>query len=243
MRYVCLMLLVCWMNGFAGDTDWVVIPDSLDPMKAKAVIDEVRAQMLVYYQDRGVYPGSVEQLIEAKYIDPIDSTTLSQWKFEIGYVQYPTFIKAVPKVLREGDPGKMRKVDYWYFKENSLTYEVSTGLWKGLGVKDFRDNPPTTGQKLEFTKDVREAIDWISYSVETFYNDRGVYPKDVEELVDTRYVLITPAVYVQWDLQLIGSPPTQIKAISSHIMPDGQGKVLTYDIDTKAFSGYGVEEE
>ncbi len=242
MRNAFLILLVCWMNAFAGSFVIGIKPGTLDPALAKAVIEDVKANMLIYYQDRGVYPGSIEQLVEANYIPAIDSATLSQWKFEIEHDQYPASIKAEPNVLSEGDPEAMTKIFFGYFGENTLTYEVSTGHWKGFGVYDFEQYPPTAEQKVELTHDVCKAIEGIAFATNSFYNDRGVYPRNIRELMETRYILLTPAVYVQWDLQLLGNPPYEIEAISSHLMPDGQGKVLTYNIQNEQFTGYGMEE-
>jgi hypothetical protein len=238
MRWVLLLIAVIGTNAMAGEFVMGIKPDSLDPAKAKAVIEEIWQQAQVYYQDRGHWPEAVERLIETNYIS-IDSATRAQWKFDISYHQYPSFIKAEPNVRREGDPAAMTQVNFDYFDVNTLTYEVSSGHWQGPGVPDFSKTPPTPEQQFELTKEVRGALEHIASSLQLYYQERGHYPKELEQ---TRYVEFTPGVYVQWEFNLIGDPPTAIEAISSHVMPGGKGQILRYDLQQKKFSGYGVEE-
>jgi hypothetical protein len=53
---------------------------------------------------------------------------------------------------------------------------------------------------------------------------------------------LAPSVYVQWEINFVGDPPTSIEAISTYLMPGGKDKRIDYEIVSKKFSGYGVEE-
>ncbi|MBU1920795.1 hypothetical protein KKG66_08115 [bacterium] len=240
MRFVCLLLLVSALIAMAGDEDWAVVPDSLDSAKAKKAIDEIREQCLIFYMDRGRAPESVKELIDSKYVVGIDSATLTRWEFRLGF-SYPTSITARPKVSHTGSGEKTRIGSTWW-RQHTVTYDFLNGHWGGPGFPYYGTENLTEEQKSELVIDAQEAIENIALWTSVFLSDRGRYPHDMKEMRDNGYGVITPAVYVQWDLQLVGSPPTQIKAISSHIMPEGQGKVLIYDIETEKFSGYGVDE-
>jgi hypothetical protein len=221
----------------AGDTDWVVVPDSLDPAKAKAVIEDIWQQADVYYQIRGHWPDSVEQLIEENLI-AIDSATHAQWEFDIGYRHYPSDISATPL----DNTGQKGQIDCFWEDNHSISYKVFTGQWRGMGIPKHGVDSLTIEQQFDLTKEVRKALEDIAHGLPIYYEERGHYPRTVRDLEQARLMELTPGVYVQWEFSLVGDPPVAIDATSSHVMQGGKGQVVRYDIVHRKFSGYGVKE-
>jgi hypothetical protein len=151
MRWVLLLIALIVTNAMAGETFWAVVPDTLYSEEAKKVIEEVWPQLHEYKYMRGHWPETVDELIEGNFIS-IDSVTREHWKFEIDYREYPSFIKAIPKIRRDGDPKDMTKISWEFIKENSLEWEVARGHWHGPGVPDFKELPPTFEQQIDLTK-------------------------------------------------------------------------------------------
>jgi len=46
-----------------------------------------------------------------------------------------------------------------------------------------------------------------------------------------------------WELEVIGNPPTKYVANSTAEFPEGEGKQVTYDVEEAMFHGYGIDED
>jgi prepilin-type N-terminal cleavage/methylation domain-containing protein len=87
---------------------------------AKTTINAIWQAAQVYYQDRGTYPGSVEELDNEKYLDIATSTGL-QWTFSI-IGSPPQSISATSTELMRGGAG------------HTVTYDINQGTWTGYGL-------------------------------------------------------------------------------------------------------------
>jgi len=79
--------------------------------------------------------------------------------------------------------------------------------------------------------DAKTAISGIWQAAQIFYQDKGTYPSTVEELENESYIKIPAATKLQWQFQLVGSPPQSITAVSTEQMRGGAGQQVVYMID------------
>jgi hypothetical protein len=237
MRWVLLALFAIGLNAKAGDTDWVSVPDTLDPKLARRTIEEIWQQSQIFYQDRGVFPDSVEQLVDMKYV-VLDDAAREQWVFHLNYGPKGA-ITAKPVYDREGN-GKKSKINGYWIGQHSLTFEALTGQWRGYGIPNYRVDSLTAEDKADLTIEVRRVMLLTAEACDTYYQDRGEWPKFFDELRNHKYVLVPTGVYVQWDIELIGEPPNRIDAYSTHVMQGGSGHLLIYDVERDKFEGFGA---
>jgi hypothetical protein len=230
MRWILLLVALIGMNAMAGEGRRDTSLDTLGSASAKAAVEEIWEQVLYYYQDRGRYPQTIEELIEQSYVK-LDSTVLADWQFALRF-DFPHFIRATRRT----------PIPYGLDNYPTVNFDVFRGQFNGTGIPRYGVDTLSIEQQSDLTKEVRKAIEDIADQLSVFYMERGRYPKTAQEMVQTRYVKLTPGVYVQWEFNLIGDPPVAIEATSSHVMPGGKGQVLQYDIQQKRFSGYGVRE-
>jgi prepilin-type N-terminal cleavage/methylation domain-containing protein len=90
--------------------------------------------------------------------------------------------------------------------------------------------------------DAKTAISSIWQAAQIFYQERGHYPGNVEELETARYVRLSDATKLQWNFQIVGDPPVQITAQSTDQMAGGAGAEVRYDITRGTWEGYGLPE-
>ena len=89
---------------------------------AKTAISSIWQAYQIYYQDRGDYPASVEDLQDARYVKLSESTML-QWTFTF-QGSPPDEIIATSTDQMRGGAGK------------EVRYVVKEGLWKGYGLPE-----------------------------------------------------------------------------------------------------------
>jgi prepilin-type N-terminal cleavage/methylation domain-containing protein len=89
---------------------------------AKTAISSIWQAAQIYYQDRGSYPGSVEDLEEAKYVKLSDATKL-QWVFSMEG-DPPASITATSTDQMRGGAGK------------EVKYDIPRGVWNGYGLPE-----------------------------------------------------------------------------------------------------------
>jgi prepilin-type N-terminal cleavage/methylation domain-containing protein len=87
---------------------------------AKTTINAIWQATQVFYQDRGDWPATVEELQNEKYLEIASSTGL-QWTFQIVGAP-PQQILATSTELMRGGAGK------------TVTYDIPTGTWIGYGL-------------------------------------------------------------------------------------------------------------
>jgi len=105
-------------------------------------------------------------------------------------------------------------------------------------------NPPELSEQfgllMPAVAEARAAIRSILNAKWSFYQDYGEDPNTVAELRELGYLELDEALLDQWTFWLIGSNPvTEIEAVSTYRMPDGEGHVVLYDPETGSFYGYG----
>lgn len=93
--------------------------------------------------------------------------------------------------------------------------------------------------------DPQSTIGAIFNAAKMYYQDKGEYPTDVQELTDEEYLEIDLSTFDQWDFQIVGSTQglDQIQATSTEKMKGGAGHIVTYEIREGRFTGYGLPSE
>lgn len=92
--------------------------------------------------------------------------------------------------------------------------------------------------------DAQATIGAIYNACKMYYQDHSEDPTDVQILEDLGYLDIDQSTENQWTFTVVGSNPiTQIEAVSTSEMKGGAGHVVTYNVDTGLFEGYGLPSE
>jgi type IV pilus assembly protein PilA len=87
---------------------------------AKTTINAIWQAAQIYYQDKGDWPSTIEELTNERYVDIATSTGL-QWTFQIVGTP-PQTITATSTELMRGGAGK------------TVTYDINGGTWTGYGL-------------------------------------------------------------------------------------------------------------
>ena len=92
--------------------------------------------------------------------------------------------------------------------------------------------------------DAQATIGAIYNACKMYYQDHSEDPTDVQILEDLGYLDIDQSTENQWTFTVVGSNPiTQIEAVSTSEMKGGAGHVVTYNVDSGLFEGYGLPSE
>ncbi len=91
--------------------------------------------------------------------------------------------------------------------------------------------------------DGQATIGAIYNAVKMYRQDFGEDPQTVELLQELEYLTIDEGTLRQWQFTLIGSPVTQIEAVSTPDMRGGAGHVILFDVQTGRFTGYGLPSD
>jgi hypothetical protein len=218
---------------------------------ARAAIKAIWDAAQVYYQDRGEWPPSVDVLLEEKtrrkaergenpdslptydYVK-IPRDVSKEWTFRFDYGGPPSMIRATSRTDTyefEGDAYPLR-----------IDYSIMDGRWSGNGIPDYEKDTLTAVQKAELMEDAKSAVREIWEAAKVYYYDKGVWPVNVAELERNHYIAMRFSTFLQWDINLTGTPPRAVTAISTQWMPGGAGRTFSYDGKTETFQGYGVGE-
>jgi prepilin-type N-terminal cleavage/methylation domain-containing protein len=87
---------------------------------AKTTINAIWQAAQIYYQDKGEWPQTVDDLQNQSYVRIATSTGL-QWTFQI-VGQPPQTIQATSTEMMRGGAGK------------TVTYDITQGTWSGYGL-------------------------------------------------------------------------------------------------------------
>lgn len=93
---------------------------------AKTTINAIWQAAQVYYQDKGEWPGTIEDLENEKYVEIAKSTSL-QWTFQIIGAP-PQTVSATSTEQMKGGAGK------------TVTYNIEDGSWGGYGMPSGDDS-------------------------------------------------------------------------------------------------------
>jgi prepilin-type N-terminal cleavage/methylation domain-containing protein len=89
---------------------------------AKTAISSIWQAAQIYYQDRGEYPATVEELEDSRYVQLSNATKL-QWNFQI-VGDPPVSITAQSTDQMAGGAGK------------EVRYDIERGTWEGYGLPE-----------------------------------------------------------------------------------------------------------
>jgi len=84
----------------------------------------------------------------------------------------------------------------------------------------------------------------IYEAVKEYHKDRGYDPRSVEQLTDALYLEVNLRIVEIWKFEFSGVDSiAKIYAISTDKMKDGENKIVTFEVETEKFSGYGFPDE
>ena len=93
--------------------------------------------------------------------------------------------------------------------------------------------------------DPQATIGAIYNSCKMYRQDNGEYPSDLNVLENQEYLEIDRATKDQWVFQIVGNAQNldQIQGTSTEKMKGGAGQIVTYDVLTGKFTGYGLPSD
>ena len=209
---------------FPADTAHFNLGWTGERAEATRVMDGIRGiykAILMFLQDFGEDPSSVDELIESNYLEIPDSV-LMNWNFTLIGQNPVTQIEAVST---DEMPGGGEQV---------ILFDIETGRFneEGYGV-------PIGDPQIPLR--VMETINSIHNAALLYRQDNREDPSSVDELEEMEYLVIPHYMNRKWHFTLIGSNPiTQIEAVSTAEMRGGGGHVILFDIQTNQFSGYRI---
>lgn len=237
MRIVLFSLIAGPFIGafivFAGEprAPEVLPEDSVKIEQVKRVIPQILRQTQIFFQDRGAWPESVDELVELKYVT-LDSAVTADW-----WIRFTgnSFLKlcAQQKYLAK-NANTVSLPDF-----HRICYDVETGMWHGSGVPGYHFGNLTKAQEHELAVGAQSQVLALVKSADVFYQDRGAAPS-VVSLVKSRYAELPMHIRANWDIKMYGFPIDSVVAVSTQWMPDGEGKRFVYYPPTQTWSGYGV---
>lgn len=209
-----------------------VLPeDSVKLLQARQAILDVRKQAQIFFQDRGAWPESVEELEKLNYVK-FDSAVSADWWIRFTGEQV-TNLCAQQKYFAK-NANTVSLPDY-----HRVCYDAETGMWGGSGVPGYHFGSLTKAQEHELAVGAQSQVLALVRSADVYYQDRGVAPT-VVSLVKSRYTELPMYIRANWDIKLYGFPIDSMVAVLSQWMPDGEGKRFVYYPPSGTWSGYGV---
>ncbi len=92
---------------------------------------------------------------------------------------------------------------------------------------------------LEEVRNVQTTIRSIYNAARMYEQDRGVWPDNLERLVEIGWITLDRNIGERWEFSLEGCE--RIFATSTNAMDVGAGYIIEFDVGTGQFSGYGTE--
>ncbi len=98
--------------------------------------------------------------------------------------------------------------------------------------------------KGAYASDAQSAIGSIWNAAQMYYQDKGEWPDDIDQL-EPKYISLKNATKRNWSFTIIGGGDgvSEITALSTEEMKQGAGKEVRYDTDLGEFQGYGFDDE
>ena len=95
-----------------------------------------------------------------------------------------------------------------------------------------------------YASEARTVMSNVQNAAKMYYQTRGIWPSDVEELERSGHLDVSRSTKMKWsfDVQL-SDQGGRITATSSEEMSGGAGHQVVYDADIGKFTGYGSSEE
>jgi len=235
---IILFSIVAWQFFgafivFAGEprAPEVLPEDSVKLLQARQAILDVRKQTQIFFQDRGAWPGSVDELVEEKYVT-FDSAVAADWW--IRFTGHSLANICAQQKYFAKNANTVSLADY-----HRICYDAETGMWRGSGVPGYHFGSLTKEQEHDLAVGAQSQVLALVKSADVFYQDRGDAPT-VVSLVKNHYTELPMYIRANWDIKLYGCPIDSMVAVSTQWMPDGEGKRFVYYPPTKTWSGYGI---
>ncbi|MBT7788514.1 MAG: hypothetical protein HN757_06505 [Calditrichaeota bacterium] len=175
---------------------------------------------LMYRQDYSEDPLEVSELDTLDYF-VIDEQTSKHWNFSLIGRDPITGIAALSKTEMPYGGGKL------------ISFNPETGKYSGW----FSDHPKS---EREFAGEAQRAFPAISRALKMYSQDYGENPAGgVEDLFRLEYLRVVEWVLNDWKFSLEGSETiTTINAVSTQVMDYGEGKLITFNLQTGRYSGW-----
>ena len=95
--------------------------------------------------------------------------------------------------------------------------------------------------KKGYATEAKTQLKSIVQAADMYFSERGVYPPDVDEMIAEGYIELKKSVLKKWDFEVAMDEDGggTCSATSTEEMPGGAGEVLSYEVETGKFSGYG----
>lgn len=130
----------------------------------------------------------------------------------------------------------MRKLAWFCYPAAVLL--VSLAIYGCAGSKKNDPAVQLRSQRVQAT-----LTDVVS-ALETYYGEKGYFPKGLASLRDAHYLSIMPDLEREWNFNYYpdGGNVMMAEAVSTASMPDGAGYKITYRVPDQTWEGYGITE-
>ena len=96
-------------------------------------------------------------------------------------------------------------------------------------------------KKSNYASEARTVISNVHNAAKMYYQTRGEWPGDVEQLERAGQLDLDRSTKLKWTFEL--QLPDRIGATSTEEMQGGAGKIVSFDALTGKFKGYGSAED
>ena len=107
--------------------------------------------------------------------------------------------------------------------------------------KNFFNKPDTEFKQTSYASEARTVISNIYNASKMYYQTKGEWPGDVEQLERAGQLDLNRSTKLKWTFEL--QLPDRLSATSTEEMQGGAGKVVSFDALTGKFQGYGSPDE
>tara|TARA_Y100001970_G_C13887144_1_gene676809 strand:+ start:109 stop:522 length:414 start_codon:yes stop_codon:yes gene_type:complete len=95
-----------------------------------------------------------------------------------------------------------------------------------------------------YASEARTVMSNVQNAAKMYYQTRGIWPADVEELERSGHLDVSRSTKNKWDFDIqLSDQGGRITATSKEEMSGGAGHMVVYDADMGKFTGYGSSEE
>ncbi|RJP76411.1 MAG: hypothetical protein C4524_10055 [Candidatus Zixiibacteriota bacterium] len=110
-----------------------------------------------------------------------------------------------------------------------------------LGCAGTRKNDPNV---LARSQRVQAAMSDIASAVDRYQDEHGYFPKGMATLRETGYLSIMPDLTREWnfDYRTDGGQVMMVEAVSTGLMPDGEGRRIQFRVPDDHWTGYGIDD-
>ncbi len=148
---------------------------------------------------------------------------ISEYELDFGVV--PSGLKGRRELRITNTSGDYLQLDLDFKYEYNPDYDPSRFCMNDLGVEGVQNA----------MLDIQRYVDLYR---ERFHEE----PTSVEDLMDRAGLVISDDVAMRWNFGLIDNPITVIEAISTDVLPQGEGHTILYCVQNGRFTGFGFRQ-